>query len=224
MLISRFKAGEILLLTLITLVPAHAFASLFAAAIQPPETIKRVDYRDSDAATTRRVHVVEQYHWQPALQCLAASRTRCAEQNLSFILNWVPNHPYALMKMSALEIRLGKAKRADTYLDNAVLFAPTDPAVYVVYGIHLQRSHRLPEAIEKYKKALKLDPNQSDAHYNLGLAYIDTGDLEKANEQAQIAYKLGYGLPGLRDQLQQRGAWKPGADAKSAKPQASSKQ
>lgn len=177
-----------------------------------PETVKRVDYRATDAASKNRVRVVERYHWQPAMRCLNGPDTggnrQCALNNLSFILNWVPNHPHALLKMSALQNRIGKAKSADQYMDSAVRYAPTDPAVYIVYGIHLQRSDRLSAAIEKYERAVELAPKYSEAHYNLGLAYLEKGKLDKANEHAQVAYGLGYRLPGLKEQLQARGAWK----------------
>lgn len=179
-----------------------------ALAANAPSNVKRVDYRANDAASTSRVRVVEKYHWQPGLQCLAGGKTECARQHFSFILNWVPNHPYALMKMSSLENRLNRPKVADRYFDDALMYAPTDPAVHIVYGIHLQRSNRLKTAIQQYEKAIELEPNQSEAHYNLGLAYVEAGKLDKANEHAQVAYRLGYGLPGLRDQLKQRGAWK----------------
>lgn len=134
---------------------------------------------------------------------------RCAFNNLNFILNWVPNHPHALLKMSTLQIRTGRPKSTDQYMDSAVRFAPDDPAVYVLYGIHLQRTDRLSKAIEQYQRAVDLAPKYSEAHYNLGLAYLEAGKLEKANEHAQIAYGLGYRLPGLEQQLKARNAWVP---------------
>lgn len=201
---------------LLMLVPMTAAASELSVTAQAPQTIKRVDYRAPDSASKSRVRVVEKYHWQKALDCMAAGNMTCANSNLHFILNWVPNHPYALMKMSALQKRLGQTQKADTYMDDAIRFSPTDPAVFVVYGIHLQRTDRNDAAIKKYEQAIELDPKQSDAHYNLGLAYLEANKPEKANEHAQVAYRLGHGLPGLRDKLKQRGAWKPAPDQNQA--------
>lgn len=212
----RQTGAGLWLSTLLLLAPMTAPASALSVTAQAPQTIKRVDYRATDSASRSRVRVVEQYHWQKALDCMAAGNTTCANSNFHFILNWVPNHPYALMKMSALQKRLGQARKADTYMDNAIRFSPSDPAAFVVYGIHLQRTDRIDAAIEKYQQAIELDPNQSDAHYNLGLAYLEANKLEKANEHAQIAYRLGYGLPGLRDRLKERGAWKAAPDQNQA--------
>jgi tetratricopeptide (TPR) repeat protein len=48
------------------------------------------------------------------------------------------------------------------------------------------------------------DPN---LNYNLGLAYFDLGDYDKALEQAKTAYSLGFPLPGLRDKLKRANKW-----------------
>ena len=41
---------------------------------------------------------------------------------------------------------------------------------------------RFGEAVESYQKAVKLEPSFADAHYNLGNALKQTGDLKKAIE------------------------------------------
>ena len=208
---THLPRGASILLSLLMLA---SWLALYAPshAVAAPDSVKRVDYRATDSASKRRVRVVEQYHWEPAMRCMTGpdngGNRQCALNNLSFILNWVPNHPHALLKMSALQNRIGKPKSADQYMDTAVGYAPTDPAVYVVYGIHLQRSDRLSGAIEKYEQAVEIAPKYSEAHYNLGLAYLEAGKLEKANEHAQIAYGLGYRLPGLKEQLEAKGAWR----------------
>ena len=167
------------------------------------------NYYSTDAHAKRRIQVVEQYHWEPALECLRTKRYGCAQSELLFILTWVPNHPYALLKFSELTNRMQEPDKADSYFDAAMRYAPSDAMVRMLYGIHLHRSGRTDKAIERYEEAVDMDPNLSEAHYNLGLAYLGKGDLAKANEHAQKAYALGYPLPGLRDQLRQKKAWKP---------------
>ena len=71
------------------------------------------------------------------------------------------------------------------------------------------------EAVEKFEHALDLNPDDINAHYNLGLAFFDLKEYDKANEQAQTSYALGAPLPGLRDKLMRAGAWKPVAASQS---------
>ncbi len=44
-------------------------------------------------------------------------------------------------------------------------------------GVQEQRARRLPEAIQAYRQAAQMDPGFFDAHYNLGLAASENGNL-----------------------------------------------
>ncbi len=46
-------------------------------------------------------------------------------------------------------------------------------------GAALSRRGRLPEAIERYRAALKIKPDYADAHYNLGFALAKNGQLDE---------------------------------------------
>jgi tetratricopeptide (TPR) repeat protein len=47
----------------------------------------------------------------------------------------------------------------------------------VAEGLRLQERYQVKEAIEKYREAIRADPSSFDAHYNLGVAAFDAGDL-----------------------------------------------
>ena len=47
-------------------------------------------------------------------------------------------------------------------------------------AIQLQQAHRLQEAVQTYGRATQVDPAFFEAHYNLGLAATETGDLASA--------------------------------------------
>src|SRR5207244_13383871 len=94
-------------------------------------------------------------------------------------------------------------------VDQAFSITPRPSGWFMAVGIYLHRAHQYPKAIEAFRQAVKLDPNSVTAHYDLGLAYLETKQYELANEQAQIAYANGASLPGLRDRLQRSGHWKP---------------
>ena len=75
--------------------------------------------------------------------------------------------------------------------ENAIAVNPDVAATYVLQGIYLYRAKRLPAAVTSLEKAVKLDPDSLNAHYNLGLVYFETKQFELANAHAQRAYQLG---------------------------------
>ena len=48
----------------------------------------------------------------------------------------------------------------------------------------------LEDAIESFKQAIRIDPDDADAHYNLGIAYLGLNDRGSAMEQYKILKKL----------------------------------
>ena len=44
--------------------------------------------------------------------------------------------------------------------------------------------------IESYKQAIRIGPDEADAHYNLGIAYLSLNDRGSAMEQYKILKKL----------------------------------
>jgi tetratricopeptide (TPR) repeat protein len=55
--------------------------------------------------------------------------------------------------------------------------------------------------------AAKLGEDTANMHYNIGLAYFELRDYDKALAHAKKAYEQGFTLPGLRDKLTQAGKW-----------------
>ena len=49
------------------------------------------------------------------------------------------------------------------------------------------------------------DGASAEINYNLGLILLELGDLDGAARHAELAYDLGYPLPGLRAKLQRLG-------------------
>ncbi len=50
--------------------------------------------------------------------------------------------------------------------------------------------------------------DDANVHYNLGLAYVDLKQYDKALLSAHKAYQLGFPLMGLKNRLQRAGAWR----------------
>jgi tetratricopeptide (TPR) repeat protein len=57
---------------------------------------------------------------------------------------------------------------------------PNSASLWVEIGNTLKRTGRLAEAIDFYRQALAISPENPDTHYNLGSALQDLGDLGAA--------------------------------------------
>ena len=175
------------------------------------------DFYEPDTNPNERQlrHNVELYHLEPGIKDMGNARWHVAKGHFEFILNYYPNHPVALNMLSVLcDVRW-----IDVRCDSASRFAlaiernPTIAQTYVLYGIHLQRRKRLDDAIRAFDKALSINPKLMNAHYNVALAYVDKRQYDLANRHAQISYRLGASLPGLRDKLKSAGHWRPLPDS-----------
>lgn len=203
----------------------HIFLAALAAfiaypALQFPDVIRPAQaaqeggvgghnyYAVSDSNTRQLLHNVEKYHMKQGIQKMRAGQFQYAFSEFDFILRYFPNHPQALLMMAELADAWKQPQRAEPYFDKALRMFPDDARTYVVHGFLLQKADKLDAAITQYEKGLALNDQQADGHYNLGLAYLDKKQYEKANMHAQKAYQMGYPLPALRDKLRKAGAWK----------------
>lgn len=67
---------------------------------------------------------------------------------------------------------------------------PAHKHMFTDFAVDLRKSS-LPElAIRHYQKAVQLAPEDSHARFNLARIFYETGDLDKAEEQLQIALEL----------------------------------
>ena len=90
----------------------------------------------------------------------------------------------------------------------AETFRPDDAMVKVIYGLFLMQAGRAKDAIAKLEAARDLDTQNANVHYNLGLAYADLKQYDKALESAHRAYGAGFPLPGLKNKLKRAGKWR----------------
>ena len=135
--------------------------------------------------------------------------------NLDYTLYAFPNHSRALYAMAIWQERTKKEDPiglqgalqgsrmlpAECYFQRAVGYTPDDPLVFHAYGAYLQKIGQLTKAADQYKRAIELNPNAPEPHYNLGLLYFQLGDYANASLHADRAYALGYPLPGLKRKL-----------------------
>ena len=172
------------------------------------------------SAGTELLRSVNKYHIDPLTEKLRTHQYQSASGDLGFTFRYFPNHPQGLVLLMQLCEQWQSAQCApflvSDIFERAIAANPNVAATYVLQGIYLYRVKRLPAATASLERALVIDPDSLNAHYNLGLLYFDTKQYELANAHAQRAYQLGAEVPGLRDKLMRAGKWKPLDTAETA--------
>ncbi|CAL95865.1 tetratricopeptide repeat protein [Azoarcus olearius] len=177
------------------------------------------DYRTQRAS----LRVVETYHFGPKQENAMSN----VGGDLDYTLRASPNHHRALMAMLKYANRTKKATppgmqfTVECYLIRGETFRADDPMVKVLFGMYLVRAGRGKEAIQKLEAARELEHDNANVNYNLGLAYFDLREYDKALDSAHRAYAAGFPLPGLRDKLKRAGKWaEPSVKPSTARPAA----
>jgi protein O-mannosyl-transferase len=67
---------------------------------------------------------------------------------------------------------------------------PDNPRAHTNLGFDLQHAGRLPEALEQYEQALRLDPDYFNAHLDMGSILLELGRPQEAVVQCQEALRL----------------------------------
>jgi tetratricopeptide (TPR) repeat protein len=166
-----------------------------------------------------KLPVVEEYHFNSDIENLTGTMPGgTMGAHLWYVIRSFPNHHRALNSMGKLWRRhrregtipegIDPGKTPEYLFDRAMRFSPQDAGVRLIYGIHLHKLGNLDEALKLYQEAAQIQPNLAEAHYNMGLLYMEKRNYVLANEYAHKAYQLGFPLPGLRNKLIAVGAWK----------------
>jgi len=174
------------------------------------------DYTDA-ALRAEKLPRVEKAHFDAGVRALKGHNRKVftwanLAGDLGYTLRVFPNHPIALYTMAQYHISGFNQKQPmqytpECYFERAHRMSPADGSVWLVEGIYQARMDQNEDAENSYKQAIALMPNASEAHYNLGLLYVEMGEYELAREQAERAYELGYPMPGLKAKLARLGEW-----------------
>jgi len=147
--------------------------------------------------------VSELISYDNQLQKLAKERGVSAQQLKDEIDEWIENVKTNYDKGLAA-LYQEKYQEAEDYLDKFIESSEQELVLGYFYRGNAQfDSEKYGQAIESYKKAIAINPDYADAHYNLGIAYRKQGeyDLAIASYQKAIAinpddakahYNLGY--------------------------------
>ena len=166
-----------------------------------------------------RVGIVERHHFTPPVERLVRGESSELVGDLDYTLRAIPNHHRALWAMTRyylrkagqlsdeefqrFELTLRSEPPPECYFQRAKLFAPQDGMVPAIYGIYLHKRGLAEAALQEYKQAEELLPDDAELAYNTGLVYFDLGDMAQAKEYAEKAATLGYPLTGLQRKIKQ---------------------
>ena len=102
-----------------------------------------------------------------------------------------PNFAPVRRSLGMLEYERKNYASAAIQLNKAVeLGLDKDAQLFNFLGISYSLTRRLPEAVESYQRALKIDPNLAEGHLNLGLAYEQMGRTSLASTEYKQACSL----------------------------------
>ncbi len=118
-----------------------------------------------------------------------AGRTERAMEALKRAISVKPDAFLPYFALGALHALSGQLARAETFLRKATAIEESAQAWSLLGTIAAERG-RLGEAIEALQKAVRLDPEDEDALYQLGVCYLDRGWTQKAAERFRAALEL----------------------------------
>jgi Tfp pilus assembly protein PilF len=100
-----------------------------------------------------------------------------------------PKHAKAHNNMALASIDLGELETAEAHYRESLAITPQS-AIYNDLGFVLEREGLSDEAVEMYRKAIKLDPASASAHYNLGSSLARSGKYAEAESELRKALKI----------------------------------
>jgi tetratricopeptide (TPR) repeat protein len=194
-------------------------ASGAAPASSCPPYVRHAPGGDYTNADDRNgLDVVEKFHFTEPVEMLIHGLSGPLGSDIGYTLEHFPNHHRALAAMAKLGLRDKTAQPEGAryaiacYFDRAIGFVPNDAKVHQLYGAWLLAAGNGDEALRQLQETVRLEPENPNANYNLGLMYVKRKQYEQARFHARKAYARDFPLPGLKNKLIAAGQWSDGDD------------
>jgi len=144
-------------------------------------------------ATLRHVLVREPHHFEALVYVgVLENEMGHAEKATELLKRAISIRPDAFLPyfaLGALYASAGQMAKAEFHLKKAVSIEETAQAHSLLGTIAYQRG-KLAEAIDHLQSAVRLDSDDEESLYQLGLCYLDRGWTQKAAEKFQAALEL----------------------------------
>jgi tetratricopeptide (TPR) repeat protein len=174
------------------------------------------DYSKQTGPNTPGLAIVEIAHFTPEVENLIRG-TNSGESpagDLDYTLIAWPNHHRALLSVINFQLKINNKltdyklnNSPECYIQRAIHFSPQDPVPYSLFGYYLKKIGDLNKSAKFYEKAITLAPENPKIAYSYSLLLIDLKRYQEAVKYAQIAYKQKGTPEGLRNKLNELGAW-----------------
>lgn len=158
--------------------------------------------------------IVETHHFNEGVEAGLTGMGSLVGGDLDYTLRAFPNHARALNTLIIMTKRNRGAAQipgahyaTECYFERAVRFQPEDSAAWALYAQFLYATGHSERALPMLQKAAELSPENATINYNVGLAYAQQKDYDKALPFAQKAYAAGFPLQGLKQKMVTAGKW-----------------
>jgi len=101
-----------------------------------------------------------------------------------------PHHPFGHYNYARLAYLGGDSALAASLLSTALQARPEFPQALILQAEVLEALGRLPQALESLQAALRLDPNDAGAWFNLAMLSLRNGSIEGAEDAARRALEI----------------------------------
>ena len=159
--------------------------------------------------------IVEEYHLSERILNLQKDTTTSAIKDIQYTLMVWPNHHkalyaayrYRLLARNAWLQDANSATPVECHLQRATNFAPRDPVPYMIQGLLMHDFKKYPKALESFRKANQLLPNDLITIYNMGLTLVELEQYDEARQIAEEVYNTDFPLQGLKNKLVRAEQW-----------------
>jgi Flp pilus assembly protein TadD len=145
---------------------------------------------------------------------LAAGRYAEAESVFRDLVAAGDPLPTGYVGLAQVLLRTGRAEEAATVLADAEKKLGHKFLISYFRGLALARAAKPAEALSEFQQAVQLDPNNAEAHLNLGKSQFTLGHVNEAIAELQEALRLAPANPQAKRLLSQ--AYRRAGDAKNA--------
>lgn len=118
-----------------------------------------------------------------------------AEKSIRYALHLEPQHADAMRHLAVVFRERGDFEEALRLCQDAIAVAPAKPEVHQVTGAVLHAMKRFEESAAAFERARQCNPTAVDTQFNLGSAYADLDETEKAQEAFRTAARMRPDLP-----------------------------
>ena len=165
--------------------------ALFSGALYDEAAFRLCDASDLSPSDP------EPYIFMGKIETAAPNPLPCVEQKLARFAEIEPAnalavyyHAMAIWKQKGRSSDLEPLGQVESMLTRAVTLDPKCSEAYLQLGNLNYSLRNYEKAIGQYQKAIEVDPNSSEAHYRLGMAYDRTGDLALAKREFDLHDKI----------------------------------